>query len=171
MTLPAISNLSSFFDTQFSTTKILPYKVTIDDAHDDDCMTSAGCTVAELDPIDGCCLTPGHPSPIGRCPDTGELAYPVEVESEHIDMRRSDAAGLALLLARALPGVEHDKEHPAHMLFLKLRNTAAPAELLEGETAHEQMTYQCQLAAISTTGASPLRPRAPWVRAILENDS
>jgi len=67
---------------------------------DDEAAASCGCgwngTAARLAPIDGCALTPGDPSPAGRCPDCDSLAYLV---------RRDDTAGALRDLLDQLRGV------------------------------------------------------------------
>lgn len=44
--------------------------------------------VDELDIIEGCSLTPGDPSPAGRCPECGTLAYPDEERDHDVDKAR-----------------------------------------------------------------------------------
>jgi hypothetical protein len=57
------------------------YEVLIDHCHPDETpIIGCGCdgpprTVADIAGIGACSLTPGDPSPIGRCPDCDELVY------------------------------------------------------------------------------------------------
>lgn len=56
-----------------------PFKAYIDEPDEN---ATAGCgscawhgPASEVSDIDDCILTPGDPSPIGRCPECGSLAY------------------------------------------------------------------------------------------------
>jgi hypothetical protein len=60
------------------------YTVEMEEPPDDTPCECGGCnwtgTFAEVDEIGECSLTPGDPSPCGRCPtaDCGSLVYPIE---------------------------------------------------------------------------------------------
>jgi hypothetical protein len=77
---------------------VLTYRAEID--VDDESPASCDCgwhgPAARLLPIDDCALTPGDPSPAGRCPDCDSLAYLV---------RYDDAAGALRDLLEQLRGI------------------------------------------------------------------
>lgn len=61
-----------------------------------------GLTVAQVEPIGSCELSPGDPSPVGRCPQTGDLVYP----DRDVDRIRLHAQEMFDLLVDMLtPGV------------------------------------------------------------------
>jgi hypothetical protein len=44
-------------------------------------VTGCGCvglTIKDMEPIGECWLTPGDPSPVGRCPECGGLVYLID---------------------------------------------------------------------------------------------
>lgn len=88
------------------------YTVEIDDSGDWDGDTPvagsgvAGLTVLKVDPIGECCLTPGDPSPIGRCPETGDLVY----LDRPIDRARDAAESLLGAVRAILPYAESRAE-------------------------------------------------------------
>lgn len=57
----------------------------------------------ELANIEGCSLTPGHPSPAGRCPVCDGLCYPVEEEKPDPDMTEERLRRIAYHLTRNVP--------------------------------------------------------------------
>jgi hypothetical protein len=84
------------------------YTVEIDDGGDWDGDTPVtgsgvkGLTVLMVTPVGECCLTPGDPSPIGRCPETGDLVY----LDRPADRARDAAADLLASLRAILPYAE-----------------------------------------------------------------
>lgn len=88
------------------------YTVEIDDSGDWDGDTPvigsgiSGLTVLMVAPIEGCVLTPGDPSPIGRCPHTGELVY----LDRPIDRIRLEAESLLGAVRAILPYAESRAE-------------------------------------------------------------
>lgn len=91
------------------------YTVEIDDSGDWDGDTPvigsgiSGLTVLMVAPIEGCVLTPGDPSPIGRCPHTGELVY----LDRPIDRIRLEAESLLGAVRAILPYAESRAEDMA----------------------------------------------------------
>lgn len=91
------------------------YTVEIDDSGDWDGDTPVmgsgvtGLTVLMVDPIEDCSLTPGDPSPIGRCPKTGDLVY----LDRPIDRVRLEAESLLASLRAILPYAESRAEDMA----------------------------------------------------------
>lgn len=64
----------------------------------DDCGTIG--QFSELDLVEDAVLTPGHPSPAGRCPLCGSLAYVIEPEEEK--MRISLDGGVTFIESKYL---------------------------------------------------------------------
>jgi len=64
------------------------YKALIDGIEDDAPCRCEDCewvgVFTDLAPIEDCCLTPGDPSPAGRCPECDTLAYVVQVERREL---------------------------------------------------------------------------------------
>ena len=128
-------------------------------------MTTAGVTANLLDNIEYANLTPGEPSPIGRCPNTGELAYPIYAHTDYVSMSRTEAAALLHLLARAMPDMDADG-HPARGLHSRLMACAAPREIHDNDTGtgHAQMAYLLLQQNIRETGMAPLHDAPPpWL--------
>jgi hypothetical protein len=61
----------------------------------------AGLTVAQTRPVRSCELSPGDPSPIGRCPETGDLVY---LDRPQDRIRRHAQAMHDLLVEMLTPG-------------------------------------------------------------------
>jgi hypothetical protein len=65
--------------------------------HDDDATPISGCSCAaprtygECDPVTDGVLTPGDPSPCGRCPECDELVYLDRPEDRAVDAARDVA--------------------------------------------------------------------------------
>lgn len=87
------------------------YTVEIDDSGDWDGDTPVkggfdGMRVHMMAAIGECCLTPGDPSPIGRCPETGDLVY----LDRPADRARDAAEALLDALRAILPYAESRAE-------------------------------------------------------------
>lgn len=90
------------------------YTVEIDDSGDwdGDTLVSGGrpgMRVHMVAEIGDCCLSPGDPSPIGRCPETGDLVY----LDRPIDRARDAAPDLLASLRAILPYAESRAEDMA----------------------------------------------------------
>lgn len=78
----------------------MEYHVEMDNRHAPDTpVGGCGCgctgnTVASVVPIEECSLTPGDPSPAGRCPDCDGLVY--------VDTAQSRAQDAAMVMLKAL---------------------------------------------------------------------
>ena len=132
-----------------------------------DTMTDCGLPVSEIEPIEGCSLTPGNPSPVGRAP-WGDLAYPVLETHTWAHFTRDEMALLAHLLHRAIPQAESDPSHPAHRLQRRLIEEAAPRVLLASpeDSAHGTIATlkACAEArkSILEEATTPLMPAPNW---------
>jgi hypothetical protein len=115
----------------------------------DDTMTDEGALVGDLQSIEDCVLTPGHPSPIGRTQD-GDLAYPVHELESWVQLDRRFTAELAHLYAKAhgiteMPQMPLDT--PVARNFYNLITEAVP-EVLFGDSNHQQIAYQGAIKAV-----------------------
>lgn len=113
------------------------YTVEIDDGGDWDGDTPVtgsgvkGLTALMVAPVDECCLTPGDPSPIGRCPETGDLVY----LDRPIDRARDAAEALRDALRAILPYAESRAEDMADRAEECRKAGDASAAAEEGEWA------------------------------------
>lgn len=116
---------------------------------DENTMTDVGLRVGELEPIDDCSLTPGHPSPVGRTSEN-DLAYPVHQTKGFVELSRRTAAELAHLYAKAHGITEvpsYPLEEPEHYTFFELFHTAVP-EILFADSNHGQAAYKGAVQAV-----------------------
>lgn len=63
-----------------------------------------GLTVAQVEPIGSCELSPGDPSPIGRCPQTGDLVY-LDRPKDRVRLHAEEMFNL--LVDILTPGITH----------------------------------------------------------------
>jgi hypothetical protein len=103
-------------------------------------MTDAGLPVSELIPVHDACLTPGHPSPVGRTPD-GNLAYVEHAQEASIMLPRAHLGLLAYLVERHINDQSNiDPEIVQDLTPLRdqLLNTAVPEALFD-QSAHGEI--------------------------------
>ncbi len=114
----------------------------------EDTMTDTGVPVEDLEAIETCVLSPGHPSPIGRTED-GDLAYPIYEGYDYVYLKRREAAELAYIYAKAhgLTEVPTDLKDPTNRLLHRLLSEAVP-EVLFDESNHQQLAYKAALQAV-----------------------
>ena len=115
-----------------------------------------GLVVGAVAPIGDAVLTPGDPSPVGRCAD-GDLVYPERLEATTLSLTRRDAARLAHLLARA-SGIAHPPVPPIpdDQVLLKTCLDAAVPSVFFTETAHGRQAYrQAQTAVLAGAADAP----------------
>lgn len=94
----------------------MSYTAEIDDLPDDTPVAGCGCTglnYCELADIDDCVLTPGDPSPAGRCPECGELVYPDRPEDRVRDAAPDMLAALEEILTWLPYSVPDPRVRPA----------------------------------------------------------
>ncbi len=134
------------------------YTVEMDDLHDETTPVSGcGCgpcrsalTVADVVEIGDCCLTPGDPSPVGRCPHCDGLVYVVEA-SKPADALTVAAPQMRDAIAAALPWIEQtgiaDSE-PAQWQALVAALALAGGAVPVAQTPAPQPVNALMLAAL-----------------------
>lgn len=81
--------------------------ITIDDFDEQTSVTGSGVkglTVAQVQPIGSCELSPGDASPVGRCPETGDLVY-LDRPKDRIRLHAEEMFNL--LVDILTPGITH----------------------------------------------------------------
>lgn len=84
--------------------------IDVSDATPDTPVTGSGVnglTLKDVHPIKNCSLTPGDPSPVGRCPQTGDLVYLDRPKDRVHDAAEELLEALKNLLAPGLTAARH----------------------------------------------------------------
>lgn len=148
--------------TDFRDTREGGYTAMLDlDAFEATTPTDAGMPLSMLDDVGDAMLTPGDPSPAGRDPDTGDLAYVVPRSADWMHLPRADAAVLAALVSgAAAAGTLPLERARAEKLCRALAAHAFPLPLAEG-TAHGALARAALERAVATGDAAAAQEALP----------
>lgn len=116
-----------------------------------------GLTVSQVEPIGSCELSPGDPSPVGRCPQTGDLVY-LDRPEDRINLHAKEM--FQILVDMLTPGVTSASViEDGRKLLAKLGSDVMASsdveKLLRNHVQSFQTDFLTRLAADTTDDTDP----------------